>query len=1257
MANVSNLQSSFHGGEWSPFSQGRMDRPDYRAGMSTCLNTLPLEEGAATRRPGQRRIGYTRKGRLAALREFHFSQFDPYALELTAGHLRLVSRLGIVNSNDTQSVALLTATNPAVIQTAADHGWATGDAVQFTAAGEGAASVGHLLDRQLEITVTDTDTFTLADPVSGAAIDGTAMSLPSGGLRVAKVFDQVTPYLESEVADVRSAQDDVTLTLFHALHQPYKLVNVTAPSACLDGEFDWSAVSFYDGPYLDTYKSADTGITVTPSALSGTITLTLSGASIPFVATDVGRLVRLFSEPAEWDAGTAYVAGDAVSYFGTYFNATAATTGDVPVLTANKWAVNPLAARWVWGSIATFVDAQNVTFTIAGNPLLYTTPIREFRMGLYSDSTGWPTGGVYHEGRFWIWGNVISNRIDGSVSNNPTLFSPTSEDGTVQDNNAVAAVFQATETNPIYWGVSDDQGLLCGTKAGEFLIRPGSGDDPITPTSIRAKRVSKYGSSNVEPARVGNALLYVNRFNRKIWEYMADASSTSPRYSASNLTLKAKHLVASGISQIVYQQELLPVVWVRTALGDLIGCTYKKDGEYAGLPEDIQAWHNHDHGEGRTYVSIQAGPTAEGLDTLYAVTKDPAAAVYQLEQLTLIFGQNAQPTTAFFVDSGVVPPAAEIFSVGPLEYVRLYGFDHAEGKTVDVWAAGYDMGQFVVTGGVVEVPLGGTGNPLTRTVLAAMTAEGSTWFGLALTIPDTASPTPGAIDVSGILQMRGANPAIVVTGMSATDVQIDWGNNLFYVLSAGNTSANGYRKINALTGDQIAEIGRDAFQGSGFMVGPITMEPNGAFIYSTTGTSNQTVMKRLDTATMTNTGSFGITAGGSFSDATHWAYPLYGTASLRAGSPFVVSADGNFPCQFTIINGDTMTWVLNFVSAKNRAALSVGAQTDTGCWAYGEVYAVSWSFTGAFPSADPAIFYRISVTQDETGAYSYGFQAIGSIVPTDINPAWTTFSNIYGCAYDPDDGGLIFQVEETGGGNTVLAKVSSEDASVIWTSAKAFNPSNQRPANGRLEYFDGSQLWLIDTTDGSFSSVATVTGITFGGVMPWRYDGNSERLFVFGDYTQAVGTPVPLGSSASSWTGHWGLLNDGTPGGLGVSNYSAPFAVGFTYTSRGQVLRPIFDAGAANGPALGKTRRVHQYSVLLQRTGPIKVGTDFSTLRPITFNSPGGTPYATGVLYNGIIQDTIESDYNFNGQVAWEITRPNPATVLAVETFLATQDR
>lgn len=89
MTRVSPLQRSFAGGEVSPLLDGRDDFPRHANGLKKCRGFIPLVEGAATRMPGSKFIGYTRNDDVARLIPFVFRDEDTYMLEFTDGTQRV----------------------------------------------------------------------------------------------------------------------------------------------------------------------------------------------------------------------------------------------------------------------------------------------------------------------------------------------------------------------------------------------------------------------------------------------------------------------------------------------------------------------------------------------------------------------------------------------------------------------------------------------------------------------------------------------------------------------------------------------------------------------------------------------------------------------------------------------------------------------------------------------------------------------------------------------------------------------------------------------------------------------------------------------------------------------------------------------------------------------------------------------------------------------------------------------------------------
>lgn len=1424
MPAASFLQTSFLGGLWGPYAQGRMDRPDYRSAMNESLNGLPIEQGSHTRRPGTRFVAHTRTGGPGTLREFHFSQAHSYNMEFTDAHLRFISGTQLVLESTQHAVIGISADTPAIVRTADEHEYVTGEQVMFVT--EDAAitvGLGSLLLRQFTVTSTGDETFTLTDPVTGDDIDGSLFDLTGVTLAVSRILDFTTPYPAGTWADLRAVQTGKEVLLCNGAYQPYVLTNLTDEDAANKefANFSFAPADFHDGPFFDPVGD---GSTMTPSALTGVVQLTISfvswdagttyalGDAIAysgngyrslsddntnnqpdvslgfwevqspaagvgadgFQTTDIGRQIRLFSEPQDWDEATAYAVGDKVKFDNGYWSALKATTNKQPDLDAVNWAIDTTAAKWTWGRILSITSPDEVEFQVIGGALLYTDPIKVFRLGLYSNTTGWPTGGTYHEGRFWLFG-AQGNRIDSSMSNRPFTFSPTLPDGTVTDANGISAVLEASDVNTIFWASPDSNGILLGTQGGEWLLQASALNDPLTATSIQAKRPTKYGCAPVEPRRTGLSLIVVQRFGKNLMEMVADASTG--RYSGQNVAWPAKQLTFTGIEEIAYQQELTPVIWARMGDGSLAGMTYKRESPFGTQPAQFAGWHRHVLGSGRLVTAISAGPSVGGdTDSVTMITNDPATDVHNIELLTSLFEQDTDIINAWFVDDGRPPVASELIEGSP-DIVRLYGYDYLAGETVAVWAGGLDLGDLLVSAtGTIDVPINVTGSLFTEAYLATLTAAGG--FPEAAVYVNRA-PT-GAIPEpiqNGIFEYdRTLAP---VTDTIQDDVLIpDYDNGRAVFLASGKDADDGLVAFNLSTGIETAakaapDILPAAAPTEAFVQSPISHTPNG-YVYFYSSSSNSGILRKVNSSTLTLAASFGANSASFTTNATRLAAP-YHLSGHTVGDHFVISNSSLYSnlggSEVAVINGDTMAWTgFSAILDEDRSVSVRGPNLSYGSYAAGITYILGKSADAQATYKDIGL-YSLMIdqrAQDATDGTGIALTSIAKISPSDIDPSWTHFTSggIRGLAYDATDGNVIlsahiavptlwtagaFDVWEAklgsdgnvwgkllgtsitadpaaplwlvgttyaanayvrgsnshwyksiGAGNIgnnpvsspgqwtdlgivwvnlgvagpythdqYYVKLNATTGEVMWTVPVAGSVSSTGDDNlhlnritlGRLAVFSPSaiagvfQLYFIDTIAGT-ATIIPVPGVQLTGGQV--YDDSTGLMLAHVVYNSGTsGAPTPVdpptaGSFISAWAGF-----PGEGGIVPTTPYLAPIIAGYAYNTRGQIVRPIApqEAGTANGPALGKTRRAHQFTALIHRTQGTYFGTDFNHMRPGRFETPGGTPYTALQLYSGAHWDTVDDDNSFDGMIAWEVRRPYPMTILAVETFLHGNDR
>ncbi len=652
MGRSSIDQTNFLGGEWSKAAQGRADLPNYKTAMDVCKNSIPIEEGALPRRPGTAFIAFTEGGGYARLQPFVNSNDLPLAVEFTNGKIRFLNGNFFLMDNDSATPIHITANdssgNYTVNSITSPYTLADNDEVAlWFPTGTSAAVMAGLQNQILTIEDVDDVTHLNLKDALGVSISNNSPALVGAAVRRITRLTGTIYTTQAQIDGVRIIQAEDAGVCVNGLQRPQLLEECPT--------FSISDVPFVDGPYNRTAQT----MAATASAASGAITLT--AASAAFATTDTSgsggsgtfnRHIRLFTQPAAWNSATGYTYGQTVTdtagswwtsvYSGTNTNHIPGTAPPViSGISTVMWSPSSTAGQWAWGKITAYTSTTVVTVTLTTNLSSVNSLVvaaGDWYLGKYSDTTAYPSCGTYHEGRLWLAG-AVANEFDGSNSNLPYTFSPTDAFGVVADNHSISYALNSKQTNQIYWMLAEQQGIVSGTRGGEWLIQASALGDPLTPTSVQAHQVTGYGSANIEPRRAGMAIAFVHRYRQRVLEYLADAFSG--RFSGRHLNDYAKHLTTSGIAEIAYQEELTPIIWHRMTDGSLKGVTYRRVSRFVTEPPVFNGWHRHEIGSATnsTFIySICVTPQPDGLgDRLYLVTKAPGNSNYWLEFLTPIF--------------------------------------------------------------------------------------------------------------------------------------------------------------------------------------------------------------------------------------------------------------------------------------------------------------------------------------------------------------------------------------------------------------------------------------------------------------------------------------------------------------------------------------------------------------------------------------------------------------------------------------------
>lgn len=710
MAKVSPLQGNFNTGEISPLLQGRVDAERYKSALYICENYIPTIQGGLIRRPGTMFTSEVKTSTKATrLIPFEFSTTQAYMIEVGDLYMRFYKDNALITLTP-KTITAATAANPVQI-TSASHGYSNGDRVVIS----GILGMTELNNREFIVAGSAANTFTLTD-VLGNAINGTAFTAYTSGGTVSKVYEIVSPYPESTLFQIKFTQSADVLYLTHPSYPPKKLTRTAHTTWTI------ATIDFQNGPYL---AENTTTTTFTAGAATGVTTLTASAiAGINngqgFLSTDVGRLVRIKNGSA---AG--------------------------------------------WAKITGYTSTTIVSITVQS--AVPTAGVTTWRMGLWSDTTGYPSCVTFHEDRLFLAGAAISaQRLDGSRSSDYENFASSDNDGTITSSHAVAFAFNANDVNVVRWMTSDEKGLLAGTVGGEWNVRPSTQSEALSPTNINAKRTTSYGSANIQPVQVGKATMFIQRAGRKLREmsYFYDVDG----FRASDLTVLSEHITGQGIVQIAYQKEPQSIVWMVREDGALIAMGYERDIESfkVGWSRHVIGGVSDANNSPAIVESVAVIPSSDGTrDEVWIVVKRRINGITKryVEYITKLFDQSVEQKDAYFVDGGLT------YDV-PL---TITGATAANPVVITAVAHGFSNGDSVLISGV-EGMTELNDNSYTVANKTTNTFELSGINGTAYTAYISGGQVRKRVTtLSGLYHLEGQTVSILADGAVQPDVTVSSG--------------------------------------------------------------------------------------------------------------------------------------------------------------------------------------------------------------------------------------------------------------------------------------------------------------------------------------------------------------------------------------------------------------------------------------------------------------------------------------------------
>jgi len=379
------------------------------------------------------------------------------------------------------------------------------------------------------------------------------------------------------------------------------------------GEKSWSVATYdaYNGPYTVVGGN----ITMTPGALSGNTTITASEgyfqsghAGTLIELTQVGKTVTqtLNGEDQATDYVTItgidaervfYRTGTVSSFVGTltlqrsvevdnptvwadqvtYVNSaagfvrTAYDDGQDNLTAHYRFIVK--AGDYTSGSVEVTLEYENATQV--GQALITsvtsstvvdvetrvafgsTSATRIWRIGAWSDLTGWPRVPVIHDDRLhWFddSGKDYASEVDdfqdfdASLKGDSAPFTRSVSGGSLEG---------------VMWAQSDDR-LIVGTSGFEANIQANDFDGALTPTAYTTRKPSRRGCADIESVSHHAGIFYAQRSAKRLYEMSIPSSDT--RYRSRNVSRLNPKACASGIVRMAVQ--LQPETRLYTVLTD-----------------------------------------------------------------------------------------------------------------------------------------------------------------------------------------------------------------------------------------------------------------------------------------------------------------------------------------------------------------------------------------------------------------------------------------------------------------------------------------------------------------------------------------------------------------------------------------------------------------------------------------------------------------------------------------------------------------
>lgn len=427
------------------------------------------------------------------------------------------------------------------------------------------------------------------------------------------------PWTGAHIHKMQVAAEASRVSIAHQAFYPQELVKTGATWARAAKSFTPGQGTTIRQPY---YRFQASGVTLTPSALTGSITLTSSASH--FVAGHVGARIRYVTQEILITA-----VGSGTSATGTIQGALFPTL-NVPVVTSVGFSVGDIvegADSKVQGLVTGIPGGTALTVLLINGyenfigggtnenivgpnqrtaltaACTNATPAGavDWDEALISDARGFPGGVAYHRGRQLLFDfPAAQNLLAASIAGDPDDF----DTGEAGPNDAVIETVGRDDSLRVLFVGSMEQ-LLVFTEAGAYYV-PETTGAPFSPTNAEFLAIGPEVIGNTAPVRVSEGMLFCEARSgrmlvlvptgnvRRSWD-VADLSELSFHLMGTPKKISVLPATSTSDREIVVLKEDGSIAWMR----------YRRSQESAGwCPWDTEGdWRSMTVLDGRLFMS------------------------------------------------------------------------------------------------------------------------------------------------------------------------------------------------------------------------------------------------------------------------------------------------------------------------------------------------------------------------------------------------------------------------------------------------------------------------------------------------------------------------------------------------------------------------------------------------------------------------------------------------------------------------------